>query len=502
MKPSLSRCGSTHRVLLHFGILWLLLTGAVAAQDLPPFTISYSPLVVAGDGTLVGYLTEPHRVETLSTGVVSRSIIDALLATEDRDFYEHSGVSLRGLGRALWNTLTGKTQGGSTLTMQLARTLFLSREKTITRKLREIELAKAIERKYSKDQILLLYLNTVYFGRGAYGIWAAALEYFGKAPDKLNSSEGAMIVGLLKAPSAYDPSKHPDKALSRRNQVLHNLVEVGKMSEGEFERLRAQPLNLKLREDLGRHATEYIRREAGAILAKLGRSMLDGDLRITATIDPAAQRAAEHAIETQWKKLPAAMKDAQIGLASIEVRSGAVRAMIGGSPLSDTRGLNRAAQIRRQPGSSFKPFLYGNLLEKGLTLATPISDSPVVFDSGTAWEWRPMNDNNSYGGSPVPMTFGIRHSLNLVAAHAIKELTTPAEVAAFAHRLRDGARFGDGVFADLCAQKRGRQRHGRVDPFRVFRPGRGENRDDAAIHRRLVCGLYSRACHGDLDGFR
>jgi 1A family penicillin-binding protein len=430
----LSRRGCSPRPLFPLGLFLVLIALPLAAQDLPPFTISYSPLAVASDGTLVGYLSEPHRVETLSTGQVSRSVIDALIATEDRDFYSHNGVSLRGLGRALWNTLTGKTQGGSTLTMQLARNLFLTREKTISRKLREMELAKAIEQRYSKDQILLLYLNTVYFGRGAYGIWAAAMEYFGKTPDKLSTSEGAMIVGLLKAPSAYDPSKRPDKALARRNEVLHNLVETGKLGEAEFARLKAQPLHLKLRDDLGRQATDFIRREAAAILAKLGRSLQEGDLRITATIDPAVQRAAARAVDAQWNKLPAAMKEAQIALASIEARTGAIRAMIGGNPSADARGLNRAAQMRRQPGSSFKPFLYGTLLEKGLTLATPIMDAPVVIDSGLAWEWRPSNDDDTYSGTTVTMRFGIRRSLNLVAAHAMKELTSPPEVAAFAHR--------------------------------------------------------------------
>ncbi|MBL0174883.1 MAG: transglycosylase domain-containing protein [Ignavibacteria bacterium] len=427
-----------HRLRLRRGVLLsiclLSLGVSSVAQDLPPFTVSYSPLAVASDGTLVGYLSEPHRVEVQSTGMISRNVIDALIGTEDRDFYSHNGVSLKGLGRALWNTLTGKTQGGSTLTMQLARTLFLTREKTVSRKLREMELAKDIEKKYNKDQILLLYLNTVYFGRGAYGIWAAAMEYYGKTPDKLSRTEAAMIVGLLKAPSAYEPSKRPDKALSRRNEVLHNLVETGKISELECTRLKAQPLGLHLREDLGRQATDFIRREAAAILARLGRSLQEGDLRVTTTLDPAVQRAAQHAVAEQWKRFPAAMQTAQVGLASVEARSGAIRAMLGGNPVSESRGLNRAASIRRQPGSSFKPFLYATLLEKGLTLATPILDAPIVVDSGLATAWRPMNDDDSSSGGRVTMRFGIRRSLNLVAAHAMVEFTTPKEVADFAHR--------------------------------------------------------------------
>ena len=412
----------------------LMWSGSVFSQSLPPVSLKYSACVLTADGHVLGYVGDQHRVETTSMAQVSRHVAEALIATEDRDFYDHDGVSLKGLGRALLNTLKGKTEGGSTITMQLARNLFLTNEKTLSRKLAEIDMAREIEKKYSKQQILLLYLNTVYFGRGAYGIWVAAQEYYGKTPDKLTLAESAMVVGLLQAPTAYDPSRHPGKALARRNEVLHNLVETGELDEAEYKRLRNTSLGLHLRDGKTRQASEYIRREAAAILAGMDRSLLTEDYRITSTIDLVAQQAAERAAATQWDAFPRGMRDAQIGLASVEAGSGAIRAMLGGNPTANPNGLNRASQIRRQPGSSFKPFLYASLLEQGLTLAEPILDAPLVVDSGTAWEWRPENDDGSFSGAPMSLRDAVRRSVNIVAARAVTELTSATAVADFAKR--------------------------------------------------------------------
>src|ERR1035437_8188415 len=177
------------KLFYFFICFFLILTGSYLPQDLPPIKIDYASQVISEDGMVVGYIGEKNRVDVKSTGYVSKYVLWSLLATEDRDFYNHNGVSYKGLVRGILKTITGSTQGGSTITMQLARNLFLSSEKTITRKIKEIELAKLLESKFSKDQILLMYLNTVYFGHGVYGIWAAAEEYFGKTPDKLSITE-------------------------------------------------------------------------------------------------------------------------------------------------------------------------------------------------------------------------------------------------------------------------------------------------------------------------
>ncbi|MHB1687276.1 MAG: transglycosylase domain-containing protein [Ignavibacteriaceae bacterium] len=417
-------------------ILVLLFNGKIIfPQDLPPINLQYSSYAVTSDGHLIGFYGDKNRIDARSTGYISKYVIWSLIATEDRDFYNHNGVSIKGIIRGIFKTLTGHIQGGSTLTMQLARNLFLTDERTISRKLKEIELARKLEEKYTKDEILLMYLNTVYFGRGAYGIWAAAEEYFDKTPDQLSITESAALVGMVQSPGGYDPIRHPGRMLARRNVVLHNLVEVNKLSESDYEKLIKTPLDLNLNDKFGKFFLENVRKEAVEILSQKGLSLNRDELKITTTLNYNMQKAAEDAVASQWKNFPKQMQDAQLGLVSVEPGTGMIRAMIGGNPNADPGGLNRAVQILRQPGSSFKPFLYGSLLEKGYTLAEPLSDSPIVVDSGTAYEWRPQNDDDSYSNHPVPMEYAIQHSINLSAAYAITHLTIPDSVVAFAHRL-------------------------------------------------------------------
>ncbi|MGE5403065.1 MAG: transglycosylase domain-containing protein [Ignavibacteriales bacterium] len=419
-------------------VLCLFLLSAISNpiySQLPPVKLDYSSYALTADGRLIGYYGEKHRVEVKSTGNISKYVIYALIATEDRDFYNHDGVSYKGLGRAILKTLTGSTQGGSTLTMQLARNLFLTKEQTISRKLTEISIAKEIEKKYTKDQILLLYLNTCYFGHGAYGIWAAAQEFFGKTPEKLTVAECATVVGLLQSPSGYDPTKHPEKTLARRNEVLHNLLEVGKISEKEFGKYRDLPLGLKMNPGFGRHFLEHVRKEALAILNSRGISLNKDQIKITTTLSYDIQKAAEDAVSWQFGRFPGSMKQAEIGLVSVEVGTGRIRAMVGGNPGSESRGLNHADEIHRQPGSSFKAFLYGNLLEKGYSLATPLHDFPITVDSGTVREWKPENSTGTFSNTMMPMITAVQHSVNACAADAIVNLTKPDSVAVFASRL-------------------------------------------------------------------
>jgi membrane peptidoglycan carboxypeptidase len=415
--------------------LFLFISANIFAQDLPPIKIDYSSQVISSDGKIIGYIGEKNRVDVRSTGYISKYVLWNLLATEDRDFYNHNGVSYKGLVRGILKTITGSTQGGSTLTMQLARNLFLSFEKTISRKLTEIELAKKLESRFSKDQILLMYLNTVYFGHGVYGIWAAAEEYYGKTPDKLSVTESAAIVGLLKGPGVYDPVKHPDKMLSRRNEVLHNLVETGKISESEFNSLKNTSLNLRLNYHIGKSFIEHVRKEAVDILKPYGKSLNTDELKITTTLNYEMQKAAEDAVKNQWGNFPAGMKESQIGLVSLENGTGMIRMMIGGNPDFDPRGLNHADQIKRQPGSAFKPFLYGSMLQNGFTLATPLLDAPIVVDSGKYNEWRPSNSEEDYTGKFLDMETAVQHSINLCAAYAITHYTIPDSVVAFAKQL-------------------------------------------------------------------
>lgn len=423
----------TKKLLLYITVFALSLDSFTLSQDLPPIKLDFSSYVVSSDGKLIGYAGEMHRVDVKSISNVSKHVIDCLIATEDRDFFEHNGISVKGFARGIWNTIKGNTQGGSTITMQLARNLFLNNEKTISRKLNEIELAQLLEEKYTKNEILTMYLNTVYFGHGKYGIWAASQEYFSKLPDKLTLLESATLVGLLQSPNRYNPEKFPDKCLKRRNEVLYNLVETGKLSLSEFKKLKTKGLGLKLFENVAGHFLEYVRKEAVNIVKKMGLTLSQNELKITTTLNYEMQKSALEAVNSQFKSLPSSSSDLQIGLISIEPSTGMIKAMVGGNANSNFRGLNRAVQIHRQAGSSFKPFLYALLLSNGYTLGTPLLDSPIVVDKGKPWEWQPSNDDKTFSGKHIPMIDAIEKSINLAAAYAITNLTNIDSVISFAH---------------------------------------------------------------------
>ena len=405
------------------------------SQDLPKVKLDFATQVWSSDGRIIGYIGEKNRVDVRSTGYVSKYVLWSLIATEDRDFYNHDGVSYKGLVRGILKTFTGRTQGGSTITMQLARNLFLTNERSISRKLTEIEIAQKIEKKYSKDQILLMYLNTVLFGRSIYGIWTASEEYFNKTPDKLNITESATLVGLLQNPGGYDPFIHPEKTLARRNEVLFNLVEVGRISEKEFYKLKSTPLKLNLNNHPGKHFLEHVRMEAIDLVRSTGYILQRDELKIITTLNYDIQKAADDAVKWQWNNLPPSIKEAQVGLVTVENGTGMIRAMIGGNPASEPRGLNRADQIKRQPGSAFKSFMYGKMLQSGITLGHPLLDAPIIVDSGKPYEWRPSNSDEKYSNTFLPMESAIEHSVNLCAAYAITHITSPDSVVNFSHQL-------------------------------------------------------------------
>jgi penicillin-binding protein 2D len=417
------------KFLYFIPLFLLLISGNISPQDLPPIKLEYASYALSEDGSLIGYFGNKRRVEVKSLSEISKYVIWCLISTEDRDFYNHDGVSYKGIVRGILKTITGSTQGGSTITMQLARNLFLSHEKTVGRKLNEIDLAKKLEHHFTKDQILLLYLNTVYFGESAYGIWAASQEYFRKTPDKLTLTESALLIGLLQSPSGYNPEKNMAKLLSRRNEVLYNLVETDRITEKEYRKFRNDPAGLNLRKNTGRHFLEHVRKESQQLLSKLNLKLSEDQLKITTTLDYKLQEIAERNIEEQWKYIP---KEVQVGLAAIEPSSGFISAMVGGNPDSESRGLNRAVQIKRQPGSSFKPFVYGSLIKNGFTLATPLLDSAIVINEGKQLEWKPSNSDNIYSGNYITLMNAVQHSVNLAAAYAITNLTNPDSVISFA----------------------------------------------------------------------
>lgn len=352
-------------------------------------------------------------------------LIKAILSTEDRRFYEHPGVDPRGtLRAALANAKSGGiSEGGSTITQQLAKNLFLSPEQTYTRKAREALLALWLEGHYSKDEILSLYLNRIYFGAGAYGVESAAQTYFGKSARDVTLAEAAMLAGLPKAPSTYAPTQNPQGAQRRANQVLDNLLEIGAVEPFAAREARLNPptiINQNVDSDLG-YFFDYVAAEA-----KKRAPNASGDVIVRTTIDQKLQRDAEAAVKAALD-VEARIRGAdQAALVAYDA-SGAMRAMVGGRDYKESQ-FNRAVQSKRQPGSAFKPFVYVAAMEAGLTPHSRFIDQPIDIDG-----WQPTNYTPGFAG-PVRLTEALANSINTVAVQ-VTERVGRGKVAEAAKRL-------------------------------------------------------------------
>ncbi len=349
----------------------------------------------------------------------------AVIATEDRRFYSHFGVDPWGLGRALWvNFEAGRVvQGGSTITQQLAKNLFLEPQRTMTRKVQEALLAVYLEMSFSKDEILALYLNRVYFGAGAYGIDAASRRYFNKPASKLTMIEGAILAGLLKAPTRYSPVNGIELAQQRATLVLDAMVEAGFISAAEKDdAIRTRP---KLATAPTIQGNQYF---ADWVMERLphfvGRPAVD--LVVQTTLDLDMQRQAEAAVQDVLRDKGPGTGAEQGALIAMNT-NGAVRAMVGGRSYMQSE-FNRATLARRQPGSAFKPFVFLTALENGRTPASRVMDAAVTYRG-----WTPENFDEKHEGE-VSLTQALARSINTVAVRLCLELG-PENVAATAHRL-------------------------------------------------------------------
>ncbi len=340
-------------------------------------------------------------------------LIKAFLSTEDRRFYEHSGVDLRGtLRAAITNTKSGSVvQGGSTITQQLAKNLFLSPEQTYIRKAREALLALWLEGHYSKDEILSLYLNRIYLGAGAYGIESAAQTYFGASSRDASLAEAALLAGLPKAPSTYAPTQNPLGAQRRASAVLDNLLETGEITPFEAREARQNPpviVTQNTDSDLG-YFFDY-----AAAKAKGLTSNVAGDIIVTTTIDQKLQRDAEAAVMTALDVEARIAGADQAALVAYD-SDGALRAMVGGRSYKESQ-FNRAVQAKRQPGSAFKPFVYIAAMEAGLTPESRFIDQPVDIEG-----WTPSNYTPGFSG-PVRLTEAVAKSINTVAVQVTEQV--------------------------------------------------------------------------------
>ncbi len=387
-----------------------------------------------------------YRIE-IPLARVSKNLSNAVVAVEDARFFEHGGVDgIRIVGAIIEDLRERrKAEGASTITQQLARSGFLSRDKTLRRKVREAILATRLERLYTKDEILEMYLNKVYFGDGLYGAEAAAQGYFGKPASDLDLAEGALIAGLVQAPSGFNPTVHPEKAVERRNLVLKLMLENKLIDRPSFDQASAEPLALRdtLRRDdpVGAHFKEQVRRELVERFGK--RRVYEDHLKVYSTIDPKMQRAAEEAVVGTLRELDAKVSRAgkdplEAALVVLDTATGEVRALVGGRETTGI-GLNRAWQSKRQPGSAFKPFVYAAAIESGYSPSSVLTqlDKPVETYKGM---WLPEDEHSS--AAEMTIRTALRTSSNRAAVQMLEDLGLDRVV-------HEAERFGVGAVPNV-----------------------------------------------------
>ena len=353
-----------------------------------------------------------------------QDLVHAVIAIEDRRFFDHFGLDPRGLARAmLVNLRAGRAvQGGSTLTQQLAKNVFLTPERSLKRKIQELLLAFWLEARFSKQDLIALYLNRVYFGAGAYGVQAAAETYFNRPVQSLTTGEAALLAGLLKAPSRYAPTRNPEGARARAQLVLAAMHQTGHLTKVQADEWAKTPLSVVNRlSDAAHYAVDWTLDQLPDFV---GRPK--ADLDIITTLDPRLQLAAEKAIRHVLDDQGAA-RDATQAAMVVMHPDGAIRAMVGGRSYADSP-YNRATVARRQPGSAFKPIVYLAALENGLTAEKEYEDEPITIEG-----WQPKNYDETYRGT-VTARQALSQSLNTVAVK-ISEATGRDTIIDMARRL-------------------------------------------------------------------
>ncbi len=428
---------STFGRLLYWSVVlavWggVALTGLLVyyASQLPPIDQLAVPkrppniAILADDGALIA-----NRGDTGGAAVrlseLPPYLPKAFVAIEDRRFYTHFGIDPIGIARAVFRDVTGRgsMEGGSTLTQQLAKNLFLTQERTLSRKIQEAILALWLERKYSKDQILELYLNRVYFGSGAYGVEAAARKYFGKSAKLVTLSEAAVLAGLMKSPTRLAPNHNLEAANARAAQVITAMAEQGHITEAMAQLALARPAEVVHEKGSGsiNYAADYVMDMLDDTVGAI-----DEDIVVTTTLDVKMQALAERALTDELNAKGDKFGVSQGALVALDP-NGAVKALVGGRNYADSQ-FDRAVAAKRQPGSAFKPFVYLSALEKGLTPDTVREDAPITVKG-----WNPENYSREYFG-PVTLTKALSLSLNTVAVRLGLEVG-PKTVVRTAHRL-------------------------------------------------------------------
>jgi penicillin-binding protein 1A len=483
-------------IILGFAIYIYL--GLPSLEELENPRPQLASKVYTVDGELLGQFFIENRIET-DIDSLPKYLIDALISTEDRRFYDHWGVDIRRFAKAmLKNALTFSREGASTITQQLAKNLYDLKSKnesdfdTVIRKIREWITAIQIEKNFTKNEILELYLNVSYFGRSAYGIESAAKVFFDKKASELTLPEAALCVALLKSSENYDPIRRKENALQRRNLVMYNMVDNGMLSEAKYNQLKNQPIVLASErisgvKSIAPHFMEYVRKQMESLAKKYGYDLYRDGLNIYTSLDYRMQRlankaAAEHLKEYQelfnknWKwdnnkallaslidkaikqngeyrtavsseekariynrlkyapsfidSVKTAEQHIEVGFVAIDPTNGQIRAMVGGANQDFGRGLNHATGIKRQPGSSFKPIVYTVAIDNGAGPATTLLNQKFNYKG-----WSPDNANGDYSGY-MSLREALTNSVNVISGRlTISDYAPPSQVAGIARRL-------------------------------------------------------------------
>ena len=445
-------------------------------DELQKFNPQQVSKIISADGVVVKKLYT-HKRDMVNISHIPVHLRNALFAMEDRDFYSHSGISIKGTIRAIIvDVLTLSTrQGASTITQQLARNMYnsIGFKKTITRKIKELITAIKIEQTYTKTEILELYLNSIYFGHGNYGVQSASIYYFDKNVKELTLDESAILIGLLPAPARYSPISHPTRSIKRRNLVLNIMNSEGYISEKELNINLDKKLNVSkgdFNKSIAPHYTEYVRRELEKIDTELGFNIYEDGLEINTSIDSRIQSILNEVfIEVMEKnqksfnkellgntkllkkiskqnnfnldtlkyilknnlEIPKILRNqllVQGAAVVIDPKHGGVLGMVGGRiDKTYLDHFNRTEQAKRQPGSVFKPFIYLSALENGYSPCTQLINQPLVFFIDDTTRWNPQNHDGSTG-LQTSLRTGLQKSLNLISVRVVQELIDPIKV--------------------------------------------------------------------------
>jgi len=417
----------TFLTIIVIGLLLLIisLVGLPSLKTLETYQPSLSSKIYSSDNTIFAEFG-PERRTLVNLDQIPDNMKNAAVAIEDERFFKHKGIDFRGITRAaMRNILHIKLfkEGASTITQQLARSMFLTRQKNLVRKLKEALLALEIEKKYPKEKILEMFLNQIYFGSGAYGVSAASQTFFAKNIQELNLAECALLAAIQRNPTYYSPYKNPERAYQRQKIVLSKMKECGFINEEEEKTARNTKIILRnptIKSVKAAYFVEYLRIYLGE---KYGEDVIyKGGFEVYTTLDLNIQRAAEDIFQSHVQQLRKNLNKTDLNgsLIAIDPRTGEIKALVGGYNFAESQ-FNRATQANRQPGSAFKPFVYLAAMDRGFKPDDTILDTEVSYPSKTTGKWTPHNYEGKYYGE-VTLRNAIAYSINVATIKLLEEI--------------------------------------------------------------------------------